>query len=105
MTSYSPKYKQAWLRPARLAIASLAAVITAGDHVGAANGREERAAAFEARIAGGPVEPIMALVSLRNQRITVFDAQSWGLRAPISSGHEGHETPAGFFKVIAKQSV
>ena len=86
MTSYSPKYKQAWLRPARLAIASLAAVITAGDHVGAANGRKERAAAFESRIAGEPVEPIMAIVSLRNQRITVFDAKGWVLRAPTAGG-------------------
>src|SRR5712671_5861504 len=104
MTSYSPKYKQAWLRPARLAIASLAAVITAGDHVGAANGRKERAAAFESRIAGEPVEPIMAIVSLRNQRITVYDAKGWILRAPISSGQKGRETPAGIFSVIEKQA-
>jgi hypothetical protein len=48
MMSYfaSPKYGRTWLRPARLAIASLAAVITAGDHTGAANGRNERAVAF-----------------------------------------------------------
>src|SRR6266446_1016886 len=104
MTSYSPKYKQAWLRPARLAIASLAAVITAGDHVGAANGRKERAAAFESRIAGEPAEPIMAIVSVRNQRITVYDAKGWVLRAPISSGQKGRETPAGIFSVIEKQA-
>src|SRR5216684_3746223 len=104
MTSYSPKYKQASLRPARLAIASLAAVITAGDHAGAANGRKERAAAFESRIAGEAVEPIMAVVSLRNQRITVFDAKGWVLRAPISSGQKGRETPAGIFSVIEKQA-
>src|SRR5258708_40153176 len=30
----SPKYKQAWLRPARLAVVSLAAVTAAGDHAG-----------------------------------------------------------------------
>src|SRR5258707_6031638 len=106
MTSYfiSPKDKQTWLRPARLAIASLAAVITAGDHAGAANGRKERATAFESRIAGEPVEPIMAIVSLRNQRITVFDAKGWVLRAPISSGQKGRETPAGIFSVIEKQA-
>jgi hypothetical protein len=106
MTSYfiSPKDKQTWLRPARLAIASLAAVIMAGDHAGAANGRKERAAAFESRIAGEPVEPIMAIVSLRNQRITVFDAKGWVLRAPVSSGQKGRETPAGIFSVIEKQA-
>ncbi len=106
MTSYflSPKYKQAWLGPARLAVASLAAVITAGDHAGAANSRKERAVAFESRTAGEPVEPIMAIVSLRNQRITVYDAKGWVLRAPVSSGQKGRETPAGIFSVIEKQA-
>src|SRR6266446_3219430 len=104
MTSYSPKYKQASLRPARLAIASLAAVITAGDHAGAAKGLNERAVAFESRVTGEPVEPIMAIVSLRNQRITVYDAKGWVLRAPISSGQKGRETPAGIFSVIEKQA-
>src|SRR5215468_8894500 len=106
MTSYflSPRYKQAWLGPARLAVASLAAVITAGDHAGAANSRKERAVAFESRTAGEPVEPIMAIVSLRNQRITVYDAKGWVLRAPVSSGQKGRETPAGIFSVIEKQA-
>jgi hypothetical protein len=105
MTSYfvSPKYKQAWLQPARLAIASLAAVITAGDHAGAANGRKERAVGFESRTASEPVEPIMAIVSLRNQRITAYDAKGWVLWAPVSSGQKGRETPAGIFSVIEKQ--
>jgi len=85
MMSYfvGPKYKQAWLWPARLAIASLAAAIMEGDHADAAKGRNERAVAFESRIAGEPVEPIMAIVSLRNQRITVYDASGWVLRAPV----------------------
>jgi hypothetical protein len=106
MTSYfvSLKYKQTWLRPACLAIAGFAAVITAGDHAGAANGRNERAAGFESRIAGEPVEPIMAIVSLRNQRITAYDAKGWILRAPVSSGQAGRETPAGIFSVIEKQA-
>ncbi len=106
MMSYfvSPKYKHAWLRPARLAIASLAAAITAGDHADAAKGRNERAVAFESRIGHEPVEPIMAIVSLRNQRITVYDASGWVLRAPVSSGQKGRETPAGIFSVIEKQA-
>jgi hypothetical protein len=107
MTYYyfvSHKDKRTWLRPARLAIASLAAVMTVGDHAGAANGRNERATAFESRIAGEPVEPMMAIVSLRNQRITVYDAKGWILRAPISSGQKGRETPAGIFSIIEKQA-
>ena len=77
----SSKYRQTWLRPARLAMASLAAVITAGDHAGAANGRNERTVAFvESRPGSEPIEPIMAIVSLRDQRITVYDAKGWILR-------------------------
>jgi L,D-transpeptidase catalytic domain len=107
MMSYfaSPKYRRTWLRSARLAIASLAAVITAGDHAGAANGRNERTGAFvESRTSPEPIEPIMAIVSLRNQRITVYDAKGWILRAPVSSGRKGRETPAGIFSVIQKEA-
>src|SRR5215470_19217560 len=100
----SPKYKQAWLRSARLAVVSLAAVTAAGDHAGAAKGRNERAVAFESRITAEPVEPIMAIISLRSQQITVYDAKGWILRAPVSSGQKGRETPAGIFSVIEKQA-
>ena len=46
----------------------------------------------------------MAIVSLRSQRITVYDANGWILRAPISSGQKGRETPAGIFSVIEKEA-
>ena len=42
------------------------------------------------------------IVSLRTQRITVYDAKGWILRAPVSSGSKGRETPAGIFSVIQK---
>jgi hypothetical protein len=46
----------------------------------------------------------MAIVSLSNQRITVYDANGWILRAPVSSGQKGRETPAGIFSVIQKEA-
>jgi hypothetical protein len=46
----------------------------------------------------------MAIVSLRTQRITVYDANGWILRAPVSSGQKGRETPAGIFTVIQKDA-
>src|SRR3984893_5014860 len=96
------KHKETWLQPVRLAIATFAAVIAAGDHAGAASGRKERAVdSVESRIAG---EPIMAIVSLRNQRITVYDANGWILQAPASSGQKGRETPAGIFSIIQKEA-
>jgi hypothetical protein len=93
----NPKRKRTRLWPAHIVIASLAALIAAGDHAGARSGASERP--VESRSAG---DPIMAIVSLRSQRITVFDAKGWILRAPVSSGSKGRETPAGIFSVIQK---
>jgi L,D-transpeptidase catalytic domain len=76
-------------------------VIVMGDHAVAASSRNERAVASVERAAG---EPVMAIVSLRNQRITVYDANGWILRAPVSSGQKGRETPAGVFSVIEKEA-
>ena len=39
-----------------------------------------------------------------SQRITVYDAKGWILRAPVSSGQKGRETPAGIFSVIQKEA-
>ena len=68
----------------------------------AAARRGERAIeSIESRPAG---QPIMAIVSLQSQRITVYDAKGWILRAPVSSGQSGRETPAGIFSVIEKDA-
>jgi hypothetical protein len=47
-------------------------------------------------------EPIMAVVSIKSQRVTFYDAEGWILRAPVSTGTTGRETPAGVFAVIEK---
>jgi lipoprotein-anchoring transpeptidase ErfK/SrfK len=47
-------------------------------------------------------EPIMAIVSLKSQQVTFYDADGWILRAPVSSGIKGRETPAGVFAVVEK---
>jgi hypothetical protein len=90
------------LRLAQLAIAGLTALIAAGDHVGATERRSQRPVeSIESR---APGEPILAIVSLQSQRITVYDANGWILRAPVSSGQTGRETPAGIFSVIQKEA-
>ena len=48
--------------------------------------------------------PIMAIVSLKSQQVTIYDADGWILRAPVSSGQKGRETPAGVFSVIQKDA-
>src|SRR5437588_9072104 len=94
-------------QPARLAAAAaaaLAALIALPDPADAVkrHGRHaERAAETAApRPAGAP---IMAIVSLKSQRITIYDADGWISRAPVSSGQKGRETPAGIFSVIQKE--
>jgi hypothetical protein len=48
-------------------------------------------------------EPIMAIVSIKAQQVTFYDADGWILRAPVSTGTTGRETPAGIFAVLEKE--
>jgi L,D-transpeptidase-like protein len=48
--------------------------------------------------------PIMAIVALSEQQITVYGANGSILRAPVSSGRPGYETPAGIYSVLQKQA-
>jgi hypothetical protein len=87
---------------ASTAVATLALMVATGNFAEAGSSRKERSIeSITARTAG---EPIMAIVSLRNQRITVYDADGWIMRAPVSSGQAGRETPAGIFSVIQKDA-
>ena len=77
---FNPKHKLTGLRVAGLAFASLAALMTANDLTDAASLRKEQLVELR------PVdEPIMAIVSLRDQQITVYDDAKGGImRAPVS---------------------
>jgi len=48
--------------------------------------------------------PLMAVVALREQRVTIFDADGKIMRAPVSTGQTGYETPAGIYSVIQKEA-
>ena len=98
----NPKPDQARMRFTPLAVVVLATVIAAGNHASATDRRgERRVESINSRTAG---DPILAIVSLQNQRITVYDAGGWILRAPVSSGQRERETPAGIFSVIQKDA-
>src|SRR4029077_16089672 len=102
MTSCSdnPKNSNTALRSACFALAGLAFLISPGDKALAASARSVPSGqSIDSRAAG---DPVMAIVSLRSQRIEIYDAQGWILRAPVSSGQNGRETPAGIFSVIQK---
>jgi hypothetical protein len=44
----------------------------------------------------------MAIVSIKSQQVTIYDADGWIFRAPVSTGIKGRETPAGIFSVVEK---
>src|SRR5215471_5542512 len=85
-------------------IVTLAAMATLAALTADAAARQARpvptTAATAPREAG---EPIMAIVSIGSQQVTFYDADGWILRAPVSTGTTGRETPAGVFAIIEKQ--
>ncbi|MBU6458750.1 MAG: L,D-transpeptidase [Bradyrhizobium sp.] len=90
-------------RWSRFAVVTLAAMAALTAPVADAVARQARPApsveAVAPRAAG---EPIMAIVSIKAQQVTFYDADGWILRAPVSTGIKGRETPAGVFAVIEK---
>jgi hypothetical protein len=89
---------------ANLAVAGLAALACAVEaHPADARSRRDSTPAdFVAPRAAGM--PLMAIVSLSDQRITIYDAQGKILQAPVSTGQSGYETPAGIYSVIQKEA-
>ncbi len=51
-----------------------------------------------------PTSPMMAIVSLGDQHVTIYDSSGVILQAPVSTGQPGHETPSGLFTVIQKEA-
>jgi hypothetical protein len=84
--------------PAIVAIAAIAALTALSPEV-SARGSASSAETTAPRDAG---EPIMAIVSIKSQNVTFYDADGWILKAPVSTGVKGRETPAGVFAVLEK---
>src|SRR5262245_36005521 len=89
-----------WGAPAIVTLAMAALAALTADAVA----REARPApTTEATAPREAGEPIMAIVSIGSQQVTFYDADGWILRAPVSTGTTGRETPAGVFAIIEKQ--
>ena len=85
------------------AIVALAAVAAVAALTADAAAREPHPAQQKEAIAPREAgEPIMAIVSIKTQQVTFYDADGWILRAPVSTGLKDRETPAGVFAVIEK---
>lgn len=49
-----------------------------------------------------PKGPLVLVVSINNQTVTVYDDGKQIAKSPISSGMRGHETPTGVFSILEK---
>ena len=92
---------------AAAAVATLASAVALMALTAASPARAEAKPASPARptVMKAPREaaaPIMAIVSIKSQHVTFYDADGWILRAPVSTGIKGRETPAGVFAVVEK---
>ncbi|MGA7612196.1 MAG: L,D-transpeptidase family protein, partial [Xanthobacteraceae bacterium] len=100
MTAQSTVAMRRWGGPA---IASLTAMVALAALTADATARQARPTPpTEATAPRDAGEPIMAIVSIKTQQVTFYDAAGWILRAPVSTGTKGRETPAGIFAVIEK---
>src|SRR3954468_24564555 len=89
-----------WGPPAIMTLAAMAALTALTADAAARRGRSTPPTeATTPRYAG---EPIMAIVSIQAQQVTFYDADGWIMRAPVSTGVSGRETPAGVFAVLEK---
>lgn len=92
----------------------LAASIGAGIGIAAlASAVASDGAAAQSRRDGGKHEqaeptrplgtPVLAIVSLNQQRVTVYDADGPMLQSPVSSGKRGYDTPVGIYTVLERK--
>jgi hypothetical protein len=83
------------------AIAALG-LLSAIEGADAAGTRGRRDEPSQAHAQGAP---LLAVVSLNDQRVTIYNSEGKMLQSPVSSGATGLETPAGIFSVVQKHEV
>src|SRR5262249_20970879 len=60
-------------------------------------------AASKPKLSAPTGAPVLAVVALKQQRITIYGADGEMMQARVSTGQRGYETPAGVFSIIEKQ--
>jgi L,D-transpeptidase catalytic domain len=106
IASSSPKRRLAGLAATGLAATGLAALLISAvtDPVAAKSNRDREPKRDDSVLSRPAGVPLMAIVSLGEQRVTIYDAEGRILRAPVSTGQTGYETPAGIYSVIQKEA-
>ena len=103
-TAQSAEVIRRWAPPAIVTLAAMAALtaLTVAPSAEAAPRQARPERTTEEAAPRGAGEPIMAIVSIKSQKVTIYDSDGWILRAPVSTGTTGRETPAGIFSVVEK---
>ena len=97
-TARSTWAMRCWGLPGIVTMAAVAVLAT----VAPANAAKQARQAAEAVAPRQAGDPIMAIVSIKSQQVTFYDADGWIVRAPVSTGTTGRETPAGVFAILEK---
>src|SRR5262245_8298729 len=85
------------------ALAAMAALMALTAEALARQARPAPTQTQEATASREAGEPLMAIVSIKSQQVTFYDAEGWILRAPVSTSTEGRETPAGVFAIVERK--
>lgn len=63
---------------------------------------QDRTVEFGPDYGGLSGPPVMAIVSIKDQRISLYDAKGGSVRSAVSSGSGGYETPVGTYSILQK---
>jgi hypothetical protein len=80
-----------------LGVVLAAGLMVAGGGAASAQGYRET------RLGGINGKPMLAVVSLADQHITLYGANGKIAQSPVSSGSKDYETPAGIFSIVQKK--
>jgi lipoprotein-anchoring transpeptidase ErfK/SrfK len=89
-------------RPAAIVTLAATAALTALTVAPPADAATRPARSTETTAPRDAGEALMAIVSIKSQHVTIYDADGWIMRAPVSTGTKGRETPSGIFTVLQK---
>jgi lipoprotein-anchoring transpeptidase ErfK/SrfK len=64
--------------------------------------KNKNAARVEKETGAKPQGPLVIVVSIDRQKVTIYDSNGMFAESPVSTGMKGHSTPMGVFSVIQK---
>ncbi|SFO79247.1 L,D-transpeptidase catalytic domain [Bradyrhizobium sp. Ghvi] len=69
---------------------------------GSASARNKKEGVVEKESGAKPQGPLVIVVSIDRQKVTIYDSNGVFAESPVSTGMKGHSTPMGVFSVIQK---